>query len=115
MPMAVDRAVIALNRFGLGPRPGDTRRIAADPLGALMAELKPEFVAIKNPVLEPTTEIRTEIAEQRKMQAAARKGAAGDAAAAPAPPTISPQAIQDAKNPKQAAKNSIPGLADLKA
>src|SRR3954451_14340831 len=103
--MAVDRAVIALNRFGLGPRPGDAKRIAADPMGALLAELRPEYVAIKNPVLQPTSEIRTEIAEERKMQAAARKGAGGGAAAAPARPTIPPQAIQDAKNPKQAAKN----------
>ena len=41
--MALDRAVVALGRFGFGPRPGDTKRIAADPKGALLAELKPEI------------------------------------------------------------------------
>jgi uncharacterized protein (DUF1800 family) len=35
-------AVIALNRFGLGARPGDLARIAADPRAALKAELQPD-------------------------------------------------------------------------
>jgi uncharacterized protein (DUF1800 family) len=32
-------AVLALNRFGLGPRPGSIAAIASDPRGALLAEL----------------------------------------------------------------------------
>ena len=35
------QAAFALHRFGFGPRPGDIDRIAADPHGALLAELKP--------------------------------------------------------------------------
>ena len=34
-------AAFALHRFGFGPRPGDIDRIASDPRGALLAELKP--------------------------------------------------------------------------
>src|SRR4051794_17767218 len=33
-------AVLALNRFGLGPRPGSIAAIASDPRGALLAELE---------------------------------------------------------------------------
>ena len=33
-------AVLALNRFGLGPRPGSVAAIASDPRGALLAELE---------------------------------------------------------------------------
>jgi uncharacterized protein (DUF1800 family) len=43
-PGALDRktqAAFALHRFGFGPRPGGIDRIASDPRGALLAELKP--------------------------------------------------------------------------
>ena len=33
-------AALALHRFGCGPKPGDIARIASDPRGALLAELK---------------------------------------------------------------------------
>lgn len=39
--MSID-AVTALNRFGLGARPGDLARVASDPRGALKAELQPD-------------------------------------------------------------------------
>ena len=39
--MSID-AVTAMNRFGLGARPGDLARVASDPRGALKAELKPD-------------------------------------------------------------------------
>jgi uncharacterized protein (DUF1800 family) len=114
--MALDRSVIALNRFGFGPRPGDTKRIAADPLAALSAELNPQYVKIDNPLLIGTSEVMTELVEDRMMKNAAKNAAnAAAAAGTPKPPALSPQAIQDAKNPKQAAKGSIPALADLKA
>ena len=35
-----ESAAVALHRFGLGPRPGDIERIAADPRGAFLAELR---------------------------------------------------------------------------
>ncbi|MCX5511991.1 hypothetical protein C3941_07960 [Kaistia algarum] len=37
--MSVEEAALALKRFGLGPRPGDIGRIAADPKAAVLAEL----------------------------------------------------------------------------
>ena len=37
---AAARAVLALNRFGMGPRPGSIEAIAADPREALIAELE---------------------------------------------------------------------------
>ncbi len=37
--MTAEQAIVALKRFGLGPRPGDAARIAGDPRGALLAEL----------------------------------------------------------------------------
>src|ERR1043166_3942363 len=120
--MTLDRAVVALGRFGFGPRPGDTKRIAADPKGALLAELKPEYVAITNPLLVDTATSLTEAQELKKAKAAAKNAAPGSAqatpgtpgaAAAPAP-KVDPQAIQDANNPKRAAKQSIPALAQLK-
>ena len=43
-PGALDpktQAAFALHRFGFGPRPGGIDRIASDPRGALLAELKP--------------------------------------------------------------------------
>jgi uncharacterized protein (DUF1800 family) len=36
---ATEEAVLALHRFGMGPRPGSIAAIAADPRGALIAEL----------------------------------------------------------------------------
>ena len=36
---AAAKAVLALNRFGMGPRPGSVEAIAADPREALLAEL----------------------------------------------------------------------------
>jgi uncharacterized protein (DUF1800 family) len=109
--MALERSVIALNRFGLGARPGDTQRVAADPVGALAAEINPQFAMIKNPLLEGTSDIRTEIAEQRKMQAASRNAANSAAGTSPTPPAASPQP----NNQQPPANNSIPSLAELKA
>ena len=37
--MPVDATAIALRRFGLGPRPGDVKRIAGDPRGFVVAQL----------------------------------------------------------------------------
>lgn len=46
-------ALKALTRFGLGPRPGDLRRIASDPRGAVKAEMmKPDAALLEDPYLE---------------------------------------------------------------
>src|SRR5262252_302610 len=45
-------AALALHRFGLGPRPGSIAAIAADPRGALIAELeRPGIGRIDHPEL----------------------------------------------------------------
>src|SRR5437868_6284868 len=53
--MALDskaEAVLALNRFGLGPRTGSIAAIASDPRGALIAELDRQSAGrIANPEL----------------------------------------------------------------
>ncbi len=71
--MVRDQSVIALGRFGLGPRPGDTGRIAADPKGALLAELRPELAVIKYP-LPSTADIVADLAELRAEKKAAKNG-----------------------------------------
>jgi len=49
---AAAEAVLALHRFGLGPRPGSIAAIASDPRGALLAELeRPGIGRIDNPEL----------------------------------------------------------------
>ncbi|AXK79500.1 DUF1800 domain-containing protein [Pseudolabrys taiwanensis] len=56
--MAVDpstdshtRAALALHRFGMGPRPGDIDKIAHDPRGALLAELRAGVKPLTDPAL----------------------------------------------------------------
>ena len=50
-------AVLALNRFGMGPRPGSIAAIAADPRGALIAELeRPSAAELAAPALRPSSQ-----------------------------------------------------------
>ncbi|TIT72748.1 MAG: DUF1800 family protein, partial [Mesorhizobium sp.] len=77
--------MVALNRFGLGARPGDDLgKIAADARGYLKAELKRQDIALitaddsKNAGLLDST-----AAIQASMAAAAERKAARDAKAAP--------------------------------
>ncbi len=82
--MAPDPTVIALSRFGLGPRPGDTGRLAADPKGAVLAELQPDLALIKAP-LPGTADLLTDLANLRAEKKAARNGTPkSDASGAPA-------------------------------
>jgi uncharacterized protein (DUF1800 family) len=47
-----DKSVHALQRFGLGARPGDLARVASDPIGALVAEIsKPRIANLSKPGL----------------------------------------------------------------
>jgi uncharacterized protein (DUF1800 family) len=48
-------AVLALQRFGMGPRPGSIAAIASDPRGALIAELeRPSVAELAAPTLPPS-------------------------------------------------------------
>ena len=64
--MITDPAALALNRFGLGARPGDVARISADPRAALAAELRPEVALIAAQDDLPTT--ADALVELRKLQ-----------------------------------------------
>ena len=65
--MQPDRAALALARFGLGPRPGDTARISADPQKALIAELRPEVALLDGADL-PTSAAALTALRQLQME-----------------------------------------------
>lgn len=61
---------ISLRRLGLGPKPGDVARIAADPRGYVLAQLTDrKLAAIDDPELEPSHIV---LAEMRTAQAEVR-------------------------------------------
>ena len=84
--MIADRktqAALALHRFGLGPRQGSIAAIAADPQGALLAELdRPGAGLIANPALRTSSEAARAAFEFRAARKAAKAGAAASAPAA---------------------------------
>lgn len=59
-------ALNAFTRFGLGPRPGDLKRVASDPRGAVEAELMKRDVALlPDPYLESSRRIARSFGERR--------------------------------------------------
>ncbi|RVA09053.1 hypothetical protein EN935_40435, partial [Mesorhizobium sp. M7D.F.Ca.US.004.03.1.1] len=93
-----DPALVALNRFGLGAKPGyDLGKIAADPRGYLKAELKQQDIALVSPddprnagLLDSTAAI------QASMAAAMERKAARDEKASAA---MQPMAADDPAGP----------------
>src|SRR5215469_12309343 len=74
--MACDpkEAALALHRFGFGPRNGSIAAIAADPRGALLAELeRPEAGQIKNPDLPTSGAANRAVFEYRAERNAEQK------------------------------------------
>lgn len=78
--MSTRDAIIALRRFGLGPRPGEARRIARDPRGYLLTSLdQPEKALIKEPLdtseqaFRRVQDRRRRIRDERRAKAEARK------------------------------------------
>jgi uncharacterized protein (DUF1800 family) len=70
-----DKSVHALQRFGLGARPGDLARVQGDPVGALLTEIdQPNLALVSKPGLLSTTEAVAALdvytAERRKRLAA---------------------------------------------
>jgi uncharacterized protein (DUF1800 family) len=100
-------ATLALNRFGMGPRPGSIAAIEADPRGALIAELDrpPSALAAAAALPSSTKAFRTVADANAKRQARAimakreqeakRKQMAD--ASAMAPPAMAESAGQDSK------------------
>ncbi|MBT9289211.1 DUF1800 domain-containing protein [Prosthecodimorpha staleyi] len=88
--------LVAANRFGLGPRPGELARIAADPRGHVEAQLAdPTAARLTAPDLMASDRaMRASRAAERVRQAErARVAEAGSAAGGKAPPGPSPAAV----------------------
>lgn len=101
-------AALALHRFGLGPLPHSIAAIAADPRGALLAELdRPGAgrIAAALPsggeAARAVFRFRAQKRAQRKLAARAEKlAAAGNGIAAPGAPVVADEA-EDRKKPRQ--------------
>ena len=80
-----DKSVHALQRFGLGARPGDLARVQRDPVGALQAEInRPRATLLSKPGLLSTFEAikaSDEYKVERRKRLAAEPSPAEDAAA----------------------------------
>jgi uncharacterized protein (DUF1800 family) len=127
-------AALALHRFGFGPKPGDIVRIASDPRGALLAELKSGSKTIEDPALASSAEDARATAafqqekkrerEARRMQASSGGGdmAAPDAMAGgetnemsvrkPGPPLPQQIYLAEARARYQAALDADIGLVE---
>ncbi len=122
--MAIDPrqvAALALHRFGFGPRLGSIAELAADPRGALIAELeRPGAGRITDPDLMSTGEAARaafDFRQQRKALRQAANAAAKRPAIEPGPPGGgSSMAPPDAPStgemqpPRQARRNPQPGV-----
>ena len=84
-----DKSVHALQRFGLGARPGDLARVQRDPVGALQAEInRPRVTLLSKPGLLSTSEAikaSDEFKVERRKRLASEPRPAEDAAAMSAP------------------------------
>jgi uncharacterized protein (DUF1800 family) len=78
--MALQQAFIATNRFGLGPRPGDLKRIAADPRGWLVQQLQHRQMPAELAALPPPREQTMRFFALRQRIEAEKKGLAQSAA-----------------------------------
>ena len=73
--VAMKKAVIAANRFGLGARPGDLERIARNPVSWLTDQLAgPSRVPVEIRDLPDSASVFEEVREVRRDQRAAKRG-----------------------------------------
>src|SRR3569833_4766710 len=106
MPSATTSSYVALQRFGLGARPGDLTAIAGDPRGAVLTEIAPIAALIADAALPDTVAALSQI---RQIQAA-RKAAKKDAPTMPddtspvsdAAPAMDDMAPSGKRKPKRA-------------
>jgi uncharacterized protein (DUF1800 family) len=86
MAVSPPESFIALQRFGLGARPGDLKAIASDPRGALLAEINPGALLIDDSALPDTITAITDVRDIQMQRKAAKQNAQGAASASsPAP------------------------------
>src|SRR3569833_4038293 len=106
MPSATTSSYVALQRFGLGARPGDLTAIAGDPRGAVLTEIAPIAALIADAALPDTV---AALSQLRQIQAA-RKAAKKDAPTMPddtspvsdAAPAMDDMAPAGKRKPKRA-------------
>lgn len=102
--MSTRDAVVAMRRLGLGPRPGDLKRIAADPRGFVAAQLaNPAAARLDDPDLEPSHIVFTEAQRVQMQQRAAR-----EAAKSVAPPAAQFAETKDQMTPTAPAAPPLP-------
>lgn len=93
-------AATAVRRFGLGPKPGDVKRIAADPRGFVLAQLADAHAArLDDPMLAAAHVVFEEMREAQREQKAAREAAAAPSmtvvtAPNPAAPKVDPNRVK---------------------
>src|SRR3569623_3234758 len=75
LPSATTSSFVALQRFGLGARPGDLTAIAGDPRGAVLAEIAPDAALITDGALPDTVAALTEFRQIQAARKAAKKAA----------------------------------------
>src|SRR6185312_14515832 len=86
MAISPPESFIALQRFGLGARPGDLKAIASDPRGALLAEINPGALLIDDSALPDTITAITDVRSIQMQRKAEKQNAQGAASASsPAP------------------------------
>ncbi len=108
------QAAFALHRFGLGPREGSLAAIAADPRGALIADLaKPGAGRLSNPQLLTSAEAARAAFDFRQERKAARLVARAEQDAAK--PSTTPPAERGAKPGANAASPADPAADDKMA
>lgn len=109
--MALDQAFIAATRFGLGPRPGDLRRIASDPRGWLRQQLDqlrtPEEIATLPP---PADQVQRFFALRREIQQRRQQVARADSPLRMIRGTVAEPA--EPASPAVTQKTAIANLAD---
>jgi len=120
------QAAFALHRFGFGPRQGDIARVAADPRGALLAELKAGPKTIDDPALSGSAadardtvafqQERKQERQERRMQAAGGGMADGESnemsMRKPGPPLPQRIYLDEAQAHYQAALDADIGLVE---
>src|ERR1700733_894984 len=74
------RAAIAVNRFGLGARPGELQRAAEDPEGWLGAQLAASPPRVAGAGLRASADILSQALELRRERRAVRAGDASESA-----------------------------------
>ena len=75
-------AAIAVNRFGLGARPGELARVGKDPRGAVAAQLAGGAPQLQDAALKSSADILSQALQLRRERRAARTDASANADAA---------------------------------